>query len=825
MKDKLIGIILLFTGIIFNPFQSAAGISGADDDKPGIIKGKVENKNTGESMEFVSIAVFDKLDSTLISGDITDQTGEFEITGMTYGEYYLVANFVGFNRTKVADIVIDEESPLVEVENIDLDPTTVELGGVNVVADKYAIEYKLDRKVVNVSQVVSAAGGTAVEALENTPSVQVDIEGNVSLRGSSNFTVLIDGRPSVLSGSDALRQIPASAIENIEVITNPSAKYEPDGNSGIINLVMKKNSMNGFSGIVNGTIATKDKYRGDFTLNYRTEKFNFTLGADWRDETGYGSMFSKRETYSSDTTSYLDMEGSRNFIRSGHNYKSGIELFLSPKSTLSFVGELGKSNNSRTEDGIMHEYSIPASNELFSVNDELSESVNDFYSGRLSFQHLFNTEGHKLEAMIFYSDEDGSDSEEENEVVADANYNRTDDYLSRISTLETEKETDIRFQFDYTYPFSENGRLEAGMLSRLENETEGRTFKDFDEETNEWIVNDFFSSTTDFKRDIHAVYTTFSNQLGNIQFMAGLRGELTIRDIKNSAQAETSSLNRFDLFPTIHLSYPFNENNELMASYSRRINRPRGWSLDPTPAYWNRYTVRIGNPDLKPEYTDSYELGYMRRFKGASYISLDAFHRITHNLIDRIDSLGSNGIFYSLSQNFDKDLSTGIEFSGNINFTKWLLVNASVSMFHYQIKGNINAGIIDRESTNWSGRMNTTVKFSENSRLQINGFYRGPSVSAQGESKAMIFSTVSYRHEFFDKSLTATLSVQDPFGTAFNENESYGENFKSWSKWEREPRVLRLTLSYRINNFKEERGGNNRENNGGGMDFGGEGEM
>lgn len=821
--NKLIRMILLFTIAIASPQFALAMVFYTDDDKPGIIKGKIENKETGESMEFVSIAVFDKLDSTLISGGSTNDSGEFEIKGMTLGEYYLVANFVGFNRTKITDIVIDEKSPLVELGSIDLDPTTVELGVIDVVADRNAIEYKLDKKVVNVSQVISAAGGTAVEVLENTPSVQVDIEGNVSLRGSSNFTVLIDGRPSVLTGSDALRQIPASAIENIEIITNPSAKYEPDGNSGIINLVMKKNSMNGFSGIINGSIGTKDKYRGDFTVNYRTEKFNFTLGADWRDETSYGKSISKRETYDMDTVFYFDSEGSRNFLRGGHNFKSGIELFLSPKSTLSFSGELGKSKNGNTENGIMHEYSIPANKELFSVTDGLSERLNDFYSGRISFQHLFNTEGHKLEAMLFYSDEDGSDSDEENEIISDSNYNKTDEYLSRVSTLETEKETDFRIQVDYTYPFSENGRLEAGMLSRLEDEIGGRTFKDFDPDLNDWIINDFFSSKTEFKRDIHAVYATYSNEFGNFQFMTGLRGELTIRDIKNLSQEKTSSLHRFDLFPTLHLSYPINDNNELMASYSRRINRPRGWSLDPTPAYWNRYSVRIGNPDLKPEYTDSYELGYMKRF-GKSFVSLDAFHRVTHNTINRVDSLGSDGIFYSLSQNFDKDFSTGLELSGNINFTQWLLVNASVSAYHYRIQGNLNSGMIDRESTNWNSRINTTVKFSENSRLQVTGFYRGPSVSAQGESKAVFFSNVSYRHEFFNKKLTATLSVQDPLGTAKNERESFGDNFKNWFKWEREPRVVMLTLSYKINNFREERE-NNRENNGGGMDFGGEGEM
>jgi len=302
--------------------------------------------------------------------------------------------------------------------------------------------------------------------------------------------------------------------------------------------------------------------------------------------------------------------------------------------------------------------------------------------------------------------------------------------------------------------------------------------------------------------------------------MLGLRGELTLREILNTNSAEASELNRFDIFPTLHLSYKIKETNELMASYSRRINRPGGWDLDPNPAYYNRYTIRYGNPDLEPEYTDSYELGALKRF-GRSYISLDAFRRVTNNKIDRYQELGDDGVFYLYSGNFNKDYSTGLELSGNISFTEWLLINASVSMFDYRITGDLNGEEIDRQSTNWNSRMNTTLKFSDNSRMQLNAFYRGPSVSAQGESKAMFFTNISYRHEFFERKLSATLSVRDPLGTAKFERESYGEDFKSSFECRREPRVVMLTLSYRINNFKsDDRGGRG----GGGMDMGGGGE-
>ena len=811
-------VIIFKLLLLFLSVNTVTGNPPEDDSKAARIKGTVLDETSGSQMEFANIAIYNKTDSSLVSGGITNEKGYFEIAGIDYGEYFLEANFIGFGKASVEDIAITSEEPVLDVGRIELRPSLVELEGVEVVADKAQVEFKLDKKVVNVSQVISAVGGTAVDVLENTPSVQVDIEGNVTVRGSSNFTVLIDGRPSVLSGSDALRQIPASALENIEIITNPSAKYEPDGMAGIINLVTKKNSMNGLSGIVNGSVGTGDKYRGDFILNYRTENFNFLLGADWRDETNFGSMSSSRETFSNDTTSFLLMDGSRNSNRSGNNLKAGIEWFASNKTTFSLSGETGKSKNRGFGNGETRSYTEPESENIFSVTEENSERTSDFYSFNFNIQHNFNNEGHKIEGMAFYSGEESDDLEEENEILADSQFQKTDQFIERVSALETEEETEFRLKVDYTWPFSETGRFEAGMLSRMDAETEGLDFKVFDEETGNWIVNDNYSSVTDFRRDIHAVYSTYSNALGDFEYMAGLRGELTLREIENTNATEASELNRFDLFPTVHTSYKLNENNELMASYSRRINRPSGRDLDPNPNYYNRYTIRIGNPDLEPEYTNSYELGALKRFgEGRSYISLDAFHRVTNNKIERYQTL-EDDIFYLRSDNFSKDYSTGLEFTGNVNFTKWWLVNASVSMYKYRITGDLLGESIDRQSTNWNGRMNTTLKFAENSRMQINGFFRGPSVSPQGESKAMFFSNISYRHEFFDKKLSATLSVRDPLGTAKFERESYGENFNSWFQWRREPRVVMLTLSYRINNFKSEGRG---DNGGGGMDMGG----
>lgn len=823
---KLLVLFFMIVGYsaIYAETPEANFTTNDDDDGKGKITGVVLDENTDNPMEFANIAVYNQKDSSLVTGGITNETGQFEIGNINYGEYYLEVNFIGFNSTDVADIVLTRDNKVQDIGEVTLSSSAVSIGEVSVVADKAQVEYKLDKKVVNVSQVISAIGGTAVEVLENTPSVQVDIDGNVSLRGSSNFTVLIDGRPSVLTGSDALQQIPASAIESIEIITNPSAKYEPDGTTGIINLVMKKNALNGLSGIFNASVGTRDKYRGDFTLSYRTEKFNVTAGADFRDERGKGGSYSRSETYSGDTISYLNMDGTRWDKRKGHNFKGGVEWFASDNTTFGIQGRVGSRERYNTGGGRTHAYTNFGGPEDFSITEETSTRTNDYYSTTLNFQHKFNGEGHQIDAMAYYSDETGDDNEVEGEIWSDLNFEYDENnpvYVERVSTVEGEDESEFRFQVDYVYPFSENGRLEAGMMSRIEDEKESLDFRDYDQNSDQWVPNEQFSSSTDFRRDIHAVYTTYTNKIGGLSYMAGLRGELTLREIDNTNAQAVSELNRFDLFPTAHISYPVGENNEFMSSFSRRINRPGGWDLDPTPNYFNRYTIRFGNADLKPEYTNSYELGYMRRF-GRSYLSLDAFHRVTNNKIDRYSVLGDDGVYSLYTDNFDKDYATGLELTGNVNFAKWLIVNASTSMYRYRITGTLEGASVDRTSTNWTGRVNTTFRFSDNSRMQIQGFFNGPSVSAQGDRDAMIFTNFSYRQDFLQKKLTATVSVRDPFGTARFEGESYGDNFKRWFRWEREPRVVMLTLSYKLNNFKEDRNGGGE---GGGMDMDSGGEF
>jgi outer membrane receptor protein involved in Fe transport len=820
-KNLLIVLLLILStaGTVLSQVPPAANTGGMSaPPKNGKIKGKIIDADTKSAMEYANVSIYRKQDAKLVTGAIANESGLFEIADLPFGTYYVEAGFIGFEKTTVNDIKIIPNSTSVDMGTIELAVSRQNIGTVDVVAERNRVEYKIDKKVINVTNDINAAGGSAVTVLENTPSVEVDIDGNVSLRGSSSFTVLIDGRPSVLSGSDALKQIPSSAIQNIEIITNPSVKYDPDGMAGIINVVMKKNVLSGVNGIINVNLGTGEKYGTDMMLNYKTKKYNLFFGANWNDNTDDGTMKSTRETYQNDTTTFLITDGQRDMNRGGKQLKGGFDYYLTDKTSVTVSGEIGQYNFGGGGGGNLHEYREPGDFNLYTVQENYSSREGNYVSGQASFLTKFDEMGtHKLEGSFDYRNRDGLSTETIDEFISDANFSQTNNYLSRVLTNEDDNSNDYRMKIDYTLPLEKGAKFEAGLQSRMERETELFNFKNYNPTSGTFENNPLFTSDMDFKEDIHSIYSTYSGNVKAIQYMIGLRGEYTKRSIDHSKVTEPYTLDRFDLFPSAHFSYELVDKSQFMTSYSRRINRPGGRDLDPFPNYMNQYTIRIGNPDLKPEYTDSYEFSYMRKF-GNSFVSLETFYRTTNDLITRIQELKEDGIIYMSADNLNRDHSLGGEIMGNINITKWLLVNTSFSLYNYKLKGEVLGKSVDRESTNYSGRLNATIKFSGDSRMQLTGFYRGPSVSAQGDQKGMIFTNLSYRQDFMKKKLSATLSVRDLLGTAKFEGTSFGDDFKSSFKMQREPRVLMLTLSYKINNYKMDKQAPSEQQGQGGMD-------
>jgi outer membrane receptor protein involved in Fe transport len=453
-----------------------------------------------------------------------------------------------------------------------------------------------------------------------------------------------------------------------------------------------------------------------------------------------------------------------------------------------------------------------------------SERGGNYYNLNLNYLLRFDEKGHQLEALGYFSKRTGDDWDEQKDFNTDENWNSIDDYPGYIRTTEIEDNNEFRIKADYTKPFGEEGRLEAGYQSRFDFENEKFLFLDFDYSINDWVENDLYTSEADFKRNIHSVYTTYSNVWGTWGYQLGIRGEYTDREIKNVKSTESYVIDRFDYFPSIHLSKQFEGDHQVLASYSRRIDRPRGRQLDPFVNYMDEFNVRVGNPGLEPEYIDSYELGYQKRLD-KSFISLETYYRINKNKITRIRKIQDDGTFLHTYQNLNKDYSLGVELMVNADFTSWFNFNGSVNVYDYRLEGNVEGEDVNTSSTNWSGRMNLTFKMKNDFRAQLTGYYRGPTVTAQGRREGYATANAALRKDFFNRKFSATLAVRDVFASARREMTTSGESFYAYDNYRREAPIVTLNLSYLINNYKKqsdrERGMENGDGdmNGGDMDM------
>jgi outer membrane receptor protein involved in Fe transport len=767
----------------------------------GIITGKVQDQVTETFVEYATVGIYRHRDSSLITGTITDEDGIFVLKDLPYGFYYVELSFIGYKKSRISKIRLTTGNRIVDLGVIKLEPAYTSLEQVEVVADRPHIEYKIDRKVVTVSEDVSSAGGTAVDVLENTPSIQTDVEGNVTLRGSSNFKVLVDGKPSILEGSEALQHIPAGSIQSIEIITNPSAKYDPDGMAGIINVIMKKQKQRGFGGIFNASIGTKEKYATDFLLNYRTGNVNFFGGINFDDRKFSGTGLMNRESNLRDTLFYVDSDGDREFRREGLEFRGGLDYNISEKHSLTLSVNKGDRSFTRNRFSDYHEYSDPPLTDQWYTSRDIFKVDNNFYSLNLDYQIKFDQLGHQLLASVYYNGNNGintSDTEEDTASVIGIGT------LSQRSRQD-ESENELRIKADYVKPFANNGKIEAGYQSRIDLNQIDFLFEDYDYDQNEWLLNSEFSNDIELSRNIQSIYGLYSSNIIGIDYQLGLRMEYTDRVITQLTSDEEFTFNRLMLFPTLHFSKQLKNNNQVLLSYSRRIERPRIWVLNPFTRYIDRLNIRIGNPDLEPELTDSYELNFQKRF-GNSFVAVEAYYRQTNNKITRIrwqDTTTTENVLVHTVDNISKDYFLGTEVMANLELFKWWNLNASVNFFNYHIKGEILDEDVSQVKNTWDMRVNSTLKFKWGSRFQITGFYAGPSVTAQGDRKAFYIVNAALRQDFMKKRASLTLQARDVFRSGKFEFTTTSEDLYIHNKFTREHQIVTLSLTYRLNNYRQ----------------------
>lgn len=801
-------------------FLSALGVGIASEtdnpnssNKRGDIVGAVIDNADGKPIEYATVALY-KANEELLTGGISDSEGFFRLKNNPVGEYYLTVTFLGYKTITIPNIKILNDTREVDLGRINIEPNVKELKGVDVIADQASVSYKIDKKVVNVSQQLTAKSGTAVDILENIPSVKVDIEGNVSLRGSNSFTVLIDGRPTVLDPSDALSQIPAGAIENIEIITNPSAKYEPDGAAGIINIISKKNKLNGTSGIANINYGRFNNYGVDFTLDNRQEKLHTYIGADYNHRNRPGEIDYSRFVYFPTDTSFVNTLGE--FERGGvsSSIKGGLDWNFTPKSIFGIGFRIGQRSMKREMDKDYEAFSASNPNKILYQTYDNWERTGTFYEVNASLRKNFNKKKtHFFEAQFIANSHNGDESSE------NYKYATNGEIESAKKTTEAGPHGNIRFKLDYTMPFEWGGKMEAGWQSQITSSEDENEVFDYNTISSIYELQNDFSKSTLYTRNTHAAYTTFGGEMGDFGYQAGLRLEYTYRDIELVADNERFTIDRPDYFPTIHFSYKLPAEQQTMVSYTRRINRPRGWFLEPFITYMDANNIRQGNPELQPEYINSFDLSYQKKFKKQNFFSVEAYYRITQNKIERLPTQYEDSVIFLHSYvNASADYALGVEFMLSYNPVKWYSTNLMLDFFDYRIEGTLDDVEYAPNDFSWNSRFNNTFKLNANTRFQLDVMYQSETVRLQGTRSDFFTVSAAYKQDFFKRKMSATLQVRDVLSTwKYGFTLSHDDIYQDTQFTPRSPSVM-LSLSYKLNNYRVKRG----ERGGNGMDEGGE---
>ena len=796
---------LIFLGLIVFSQPSAPGSAPKYDNptmtKSGIIRGKIIEQGSNVPLEYANVAIYSQRDSSLAGGGIADPNGNFQVPNLKPGIYYLEAKFIGYEKLLKQNINVGRDKLDVDLGKIELEPASENLNEVNVYSQNKPIIYGIDKKIVDPAQFPTASNGTAVDVLANTPAVSVDIEGNVSLRGSANFTVLVDGRPTPFSAADALEQIPASTIRNIEIITNPSAKYDPDGNAGIININTKKSKMNGISGIANASGDSNGSISGDFLLNYKTGKFNFYVSGNKSNRHGNGRAESTNITYDVDTVTTTS-SGDNERGHDSWSVKGGLDYFINDKNTLSFSAALNQRSRIRAGTNIFKESSTNGFL-LNTITESNNEGKGRNFSFDLNYKKTFSKAGEELTVYAYY--EKGYDNE----------LSYYDRFISDTVLYGGQKNwengdgREIRFKADYILPINDKMKLEAGYQARIDH--------NFDWNDVHWysVADDYQPSETsqyytnsNFDRNIHSLYVTWNNSGSFFGYQLGFRTEYTDRSISYTGSSQDYVINRWDFFPSAHISANISAKQQVTASYTRRIQRPRGWFLEPFMTYTDAYNIRQGNPGIQPEYINSYELGYQLQLK-KGFVSAELYRREINNHIEPVKSVYSETVMLQTFENVGKDYSTGVELMLNYKPTKWWMFNLMGNLYRYRITGDLYGSSIDQSSTNWNARFNNTFTITKTTKLQIDGMYNSPTTSAQGRRDGFAFTNMAVRQDLFENKLNVTFSIRDVLNTAKFGFMSSGPGFYSSSKFDMKSPVFSLTLSYKINNYKQKQKFNN----------------
>lgn len=779
----------------------------ASTEKPELagsseIKGVLIEEQSSKPIEFASVALLNSMDSSIAGGAISDSLGHFIIKDIKKGLYKLIVSYVGYGRKEIKNIEVRSSKEVIDLGTIIISPNSLQLKGVNIVAERSMMEFHADKQVINAAAVQSAQNGTALELLKNSPAINVDNEDNISLRGSSSFTLLIDGKPISINAKDALKQMPASSIDKIEIITNPSSKYDAEGTGGIINVVTKKIKSDGFSALINAKAGTFGKYSGDASFNWNKGKWNFNGMIGYNRDQREPWSRNEQESYVGDTTYYLNWESDRKNLNT--NAFAMLNSTYTPNKNNVWGFNVNASKMSWGMD-------LSSRYESYTDPTKKSNYVSDYYfviPGNnigldISYSHIFDTSAKHLDVVISQNTWLGTVKHHSEQFVANEFYDRGFKSLGS-EFFEDSKQMDQRAKIDYTGILFKTMNIETGYQYTSRPYEADFTASRYNSLTTNWDIDSTLSSNEDFDQINHAAYLILSKSIKDIEFSAGIRAEHQSNIFRLDAPHYNDiSLSYFNWFPSFSASKTFKNRSQLQGSYSRRVNYPQDWMIGPTPMYSDGFVYQEGNPFLKPELTDSYEINHVRFLRKKHLLSTTLYYRHTKDALSRTMSVNSSGVMIVGWENFATNDFVGLEIGANFNFSKKWSINISADGYVLHNKGELASTSLNYTGTSFNGRSIINYKLSENTRVQLTGVFNAGTKEMQGNKKSQGMINISFRQDFFKQKLSATLNFQDAFNL-FRWNYSINApGYTMRVNFIPEYPAISLGLSYKINNFRQ----------------------
>lgn len=771
-------------------------LSGISQMAIAQIHGRLLDASSREAIDYADIFLYETGNSKPIQQTFPNERGEFRFDQVGKGRYTIMARLVGYDILSKRDI--EANGSPVNLGDLMMKPLEVGIAEVEVVASKRQLVYKLDKKVVEATSNMMAGGGSAVDVLENTPSIRVDAEGDVTFRGSSGFLVYIDGKPSVFTGTQALEQVPAGHIENIEIITTPSAKHDTEGDVGIINIITKKHSRQGLSGMINLSGSTWLSRHVDFLLTQQNARSRWYVGGQWTDRMRKSDFDQEKLTIVGDQTTSSHAIGPRTGDSYHYTLKGGWSLSL-PKTTITLDLEGGYGGNKRKgemnyEETITLKGGSPVTTRYTSIDDY--DNDENIGLGSLSVQHKFNDKGHEISASAYYKYGGNALEYFFNDLMS-----LQGERQQGHRAYESEHRETLRANLDYALPFGKGGKLEAGYQYYSYLEDGNYKMEWWDPEKQVFYWRDDIYNTFYFQEGVNSIYAILSQSWNNFEAQAGVRGEHTHTVLRSSVEGADRTKNRFEFFPSVHLGYNFPNGHRLLASYSRRTTRPQLYYMEPYITYRDFYTAEIGNPDIRPEYINSFELNYQKSF-GENSVSATLFHRSRKDKIERLRVPYSAGVTLDSMANVGHDYSTGLELSLNLHPVRWWNTTVNGNLYHYKVKNEQAAGGNTSTSTNYDILWNNLFDLGKYTRLQLDGSFVGPSVTTQGRTDAYWYANLAVRQQLFNRRLTATLAFRDIFRSAKYVSDIQTADLRSLTRIKPKYPQITLTLSWTFNSYK-----------------------